>query len=446
MSDNEKNVFNEGGLDLGSSEFDGFTEFEADEDISKIFNIGDDTSEKPEDTKKDEGVSYDETVTAEVIPRETVAEGTETEVKHNEEVAESDDKSSVSKENGNAEEKSEVPDIFAEAISTAETMQAESIKNSLVNKLPVFVYGGAKEDVVDTSKTFDALRVEKAEDFPELDDETSVSWKMNYGTISKSVTTPKKTTIASMKKQIEGSKEFSTMLKKAKGNIVCEIKPSVVAKKKGIQSSYKGVFLSIGEAQKSDKVISFIPSSDGRVYEMRKNKIGTFITQSDNVTILDKVRAGFTPALPKIPYKILSEIVSFFRAQISYKNEFEALAYVYWSVENERYYVHVPEQHVTKTRVKAVVPDLDEEKFILVMEIHSHNTMSAMFSNIDDADEKATRLYSVVGSLDKLYPDILVRFCVGGKFENIDASMVFEYAPDEYPFGWNSSLIKGAKA
>lgn len=126
----------------------------------------------------------------------------------------------------------DAPNLFDAAIAKAETKQAESAKSGLVDKLPVFSYAKAEEEIADPSKTFDQLRNEKSEDFPELDDGTSVSWKMEYGTITKSIPNPKKTTIISMKKKIEDSKEFMESLKKAKGEVVCKVTPSVSAKKK----------------------------------------------------------------------------------------------------------------------------------------------------------------------------------------------------------------------
>ena len=54
---------------------------------------------------------------------------------------------------------------------------------------------------------------------------------MTYGTITQQVSTPKNTTIASLKKQIEESKEFMEWHKKAKGEIECKVIPSVTAKK-----------------------------------------------------------------------------------------------------------------------------------------------------------------------------------------------------------------------
>ena len=339
-----------------------------------------------------------------------------------------------------AEDKSEEQDPFEAALAQATQKQAEKDKSGLIQKLPVFSYANAKEDIADTSKTFDELRNEKAEDFPELDDATAVSWKMTYGTITRMVSTPKKTTIASLKKQIEESKEFMDCLKKAKGEIECKVIPSVTAKKKGIVASYKGVANSLEETVSSGKQIVFVPSSDGKIYEVRNNQIGTFIAEADSVSLFSKVRAGFIPALPKIPYSILSEIIAFFKTFVTEKSENEAMANIYWSFEEEKYRVHVPKQTVTKASVDTNLPDIDEEKFLLVMEVHSHNTMGAVFSRTDDKDEIATRLYTVIGRLDKVFPDMTTRISVGGKHLVIDPAIVFDGIGGEFPEKWKEAV------
>ncbi len=336
----------------------------------------------------------------------------------------------------------EIPDLFEEAIAKAEKKQAESTKSSLTEKLPVFSYASAKEEIVDPSKTFDQLRSEKAEDFPELDDATSVTWKVEYGKITKIVPAPKKTTIAGFKSQIENSKEFLNSLNKCKGEIKCKVTPSVTAKKKGVISPYKGVFHSVDEAVESGKEIAFVPSGDGRVYEIRNNRIGTFIAETDRVTILNKVSAGFIPALPKIPYRILSEIIAFFKACITKNCELEALAYIYWSFADSKYYVYVPKQEVSKDSVETVLPDVDEEKIVLVMEVHSHHTMPAVFSHIDNKDERATRIYTVMGRLDKVFPDICTRISVGGKFVELNPNVVFEGMEGDFPEKWKDAVCK----
>ena len=58
------------------------------------------------------------------------------------------------------------------------------------------------------------------------------------------------------------------------------------------------------------------------------------------------------------------------------------------------------------------------------------------FSETDNQDEKATRLYTVVGRLNKLFPEIKTRASVGGTFIEIEPSMVFEGINEEFPQKW----------
>ena len=435
MSDERNNGLFGGNepIDLGSdATFTDLPDFSSD-DFDSIFG----TAEKKDDAQTESAEVKSETPAPTITdkPEETHANEETTTVSQP-----AADAKAETAESDVAGDKSEEQDPFEAALAQANQKQAEKDKSGLVLKLPIFSYANAKEEIVDTSKTFDELRNEKAEDFPELDDATAVSWKMTYGTITKTVTTPKKTTIASLKKQIEESKEFMDCLKKAKGEIECKVIPSVTAKKKGIVASYKGVANSLEEAVSSGKQIVFVPSSDGKIYEVRNNQIGTFIAEADSVSLFSKVRAGFIPALPKIPYSILSEIIAFFKTFVTEKSENEAMANIYWSFEEEKYRVHVPKQTVTKASVDTNLPDIDEEKFLLVMEVHSHNTMGAVFSRTDDKDEIATRLYTVIGRLDKVFPDMTTRISVGGKHLVIDPAIVFDGIGGEFPEKWKEAV------
>lgn len=322
-------------------------------------------------------------------------------------------------------------DLFQKALAAAETKKAQDTKTGLLNKLPVFSYAGADEEIADPSVTFDKLRDDKSEDFPELDDISSVSWKMTYGSIVKTVTTPKKTTVAGLKKEIEESKDFLNSLKKAKGDIVCKVTPSVAAKKKGF-CEYKGVFGTVEDAVRSGKAIAFVPSDDGYVYEVRHNRAGTFIAKTERADILPRVRAGFIPAFPPVPYEMLKEIIAFFRKMLP----MEAAAVIYRSFADQKYYIYIPKQSVSTVGVDFTVPDMDSENFLPFLEIHSHNTMKAFFSKTDDRDEKATGIYVVVGRLDSLFPEIKARISVGGRFVEIDPAQIFAKPELECPKDW----------
>ena len=457
MFENDKNngfFGNDGGLDLGSAsgDFGGFAPFDSTE-AGAIFG-GTTTPAAPATTPENTAEENNAAPIQQGAPIGNESQGVapaedpnavKVEETNNEEVTNSNAVQPETVAGTNSSEQAEVPNLFEAAVAKAEEKQAETTKNSLTDKLPIFVHGSAKEEIVDTSKTFEQLRLEKAEDFPELDEGDNVSWKVTYGTITK-VVTNKKDTIASFKKKIEDSKEFVNALKKAKGTeIECKVSPTITAKKKGIMSSYKGLYASVDEAMESGKVISFVPSEDGRVFEVRNSKMGTFIAPTEKVTSFKKVRAGFIPALPKIPYNTLSEIIAFFKSYVDKDGAVEALAYIYWSFADSRYYVYVPKQIVGKARVDSSLPEMDEDKFMLVMEIHSHNTMPGFFSPTDDSDEKATRLYTVVGRMDKVFPEIKTRISCGGKFVEIAPEEVFEGYSGTFPEKWRESVEIGKR-
>ena len=336
-----------------------------------------------------------------------------------------------------------------EQTKPAATEQAKSSKaeQSFEDKLPVFTYGGATEEISDTSKTFDELRIEKSSDFPELEEGKRVSWTVEYGKITKNVPDPKGTSIGKMKSNIETSKEFLDSLKKAKDkNPVCKVKPRVTAQSKG--TAYKGVFTTLEEAEASGKAISIVPARDGKVYEIRNTEIGKFITPVDGCDMLSEVKPGFISGLPLIPSKLVMKIFAFFRHFVTEDSENEALLNIYWDKENKEFVADAPQQIATRASVDTQLNEkFADERYIHYMDIHSHNTMSAFFSSVDDRDEKATRLYTVIGKLNEHAPEIKTRISNGGKFLNIDPAQVFEIADFSFPKEWEDNVkIKPTKS
>ncbi len=333
-------------------------------------------------------------------------------------------------------------DPLTAAVAEQEAKAEQKTVKSLFEKAPVFAYGSAREDITDPGMTFEELRIAKADDFPELGEGKKVSWTVEYGKTTKPITDPKGTTIAAIKKEIELSKPFLDALKKAKDkNPDCLVKPRVTAQSKGI-ATYKGVFTSLEEARASDKAICTIPASDGRVYELRKNELGEFIVPKDSVIDLGSVRAGFTPALPLVPIGVLAQIISFFRCYMSGGEQFEAMAHILWDKREERFVVHIPEQTVTKAHIDAELSrdDFPEDRYLHYIDIHSHNSMAAKFSPVDDEDERATRIYIVVGRLDKFFPDIAVRMSCGGAYLDLPPGCVLEGFGALFPQEWRSNV------
>lgn len=333
-------------------------------------------------------------------------------------------------------------DPLTAAMAEQEATAAAKTAKSLFEKSPVFAYGSAREDIADPGMTFEELRIAKADDFPELAEGKRVSWTVEYGKTVKNITDPKGTTIADLKKEIETSKTFLDALKKAKDkNPDCLVKPRVTAQSKGI-ASYKGVFTSLEEARASDKAICLIPAGDGRVYELRKTELGEFIAPKDSVIDLASVWAGFTPALPLVPMDLLAQIISFFRCCMTGSREFEALAHIYWDRQEEKFVAHIPKQWVTKAHIDADLSQdaLPEDRYLHYIDIHSHNSMEAKFSSVDDEDERATRIYIVVGRLNEFFPDIKVRMSCGGTYIVVNPSHVLEGFGAAFPQGWKDNV------
>ena len=284
------------------------------------------------------------------------------------------------------------------AMELQEKRNTEKAAEPIFAQLPVFSYSGAEEPIEDIDQTFDELRLSKLEDFPEFDDAQSLIWKVVYGKITKDVPLPRKTKIGQIKREIETSKEFINALKKATDkHPKCLVKPSMSMQKKGKSSAYKGAFLHLSEAQASYKTITFIPGRDGKVYERRITAAGEFVTPAEHISILDTIRPGFHSALPRIPYALMEQALSLFRAMMHRgkgRRPTEALVHIFWDKQEQRYFIHVPQQIVNAATVEALLVDqylMTNDRYIHYADLHSHNRMPAVFSKTDDRDERAMR-------------------------------------------------------
>ncbi|MFQ6978554.1 MAG: hypothetical protein ACLRSD_17590 [Oscillibacter sp.] len=70
---------------------------------------------------------------------------------------------------------------------------------------------------------------------------------------------------------------------------------------------------------------------------LRKMEQGEFIAPKKNVVDFSEVRAGFSPALPKIPAELMGQIIAFFRAFMTDHGENEAFAQIYWDKAEKRF-------------------------------------------------------------------------------------------------------------
>ena len=336
-------------------------------------------------------------------------------------------------------------DKFDMVMQNLEVQGEKRMLDTLAAKPAIFSYAKVKENIEDRDSTFEDLRQKYEADFPELSDPKTISWTVNYGKTTKSVSNPGSDKVYDIKAEIENSKAFKEALKKAKTdadkNPECIVKLFKKAQTKGeALSGIKELCLTKAEAAQTNKPIVLLPSKDGRVYEQRRNEIGCFTAPSENVREFEDIRAEFKMALPKIPAHIFSKVMGFFKS-ISDELHYEVLVHILYDTEEKEYIIKVPKQRISEASVNSETDEPYPDRYIHVMDFHSHNTMPAVFSGTDNADEKETRLYAVAGKFNRTFPEITVRAGCAGKFIPLNPEDVFEGDFfGSYPEEWKESI------
>ena len=336
-------------------------------------------------------------------------------------------------------------DKFDMVMQNLEVQGEKHMLEALAAKPAIFSYAKVKENIEDRDSTFEDLRQKYEADFPELSDSKTISWTVNYGKTTKSVSNPATSKVYDIKTEIENSKAFKEALKKAKTdadkNPECIVKLFKKAQTKGeALSGIKELCLTKAEAAQTNKPIVLLPSKDGRVYEQRRNEIGCFTAPAANIREFEDIRAEFKMALPKIPAHIFSKVMGFFKS-ISDELHYEVLVHILYDTEEKEYIIKVPKQRISEASVNSETDEPYPDRCIHVMDFHSHNTMPAVFSETDNADEKETRLYAVAGRFNQTLPEITVRAGCAGKFIPLNPEDVFEGDFfDSYPEEWKENI------
>jgi PRTRC genetic system protein A len=90
---------------------------------------------------------------------------------------------------------------------------------------------------------------------------------------------------------------------------------------------------------------------------------------------------------------------------------------------DNKWYVTTPQQRQGAMRVGY----FDDDPFNIVLDVHSHNTMPAFFSDKDDGDEQGARFYAVMGHVDRSNPELVLRMGMYGHWlYNVPAQYIFD--------------------
>ncbi|HCG4535993.1 TPA: hypothetical protein NJY08_004843 [Salmonella enterica subsp. enterica serovar Typhi str. AG3] len=228
-------------------------------------------------------------------------------------------------------------------------------------------------------------------------------------------------------------------------------------------------FVSAEEAFESNKVYRYILSGDGKIMSVHQSVCGTMITPTKNVNgrlvqyaLKDLgyssikscpiTPASFEWILPKIPNKILRQIVGFFRSYIHENNEYEVALQIYWDRKREKYIVDCPKQVVTSVNISlehnAEFRGQQASRYIPILDIHSHNVMRAFFSAVDDRDEQAFNttfgVFGVFGRLNRSDFEMVFRAKMRSDVIDIKPEQLFELKVDvedySFPTHWKSNV------
>lgn len=201
----------------------------------------------------------------------------------------------------------------------------------------------------------------------------------------------------------EYSKERTEMVYDARHFVI----PILKGSSKGMQ------FLS---PLKSGYALYFVTGRDEKQYRIEKTPVGKFVV----CTSQEAEELEFHFSLPKIPEKLLIEVLEFFRRN----REHEAACQIFYK-QQKGYYIYYPDQEYSVAAVTFARDNEREFEDVLVMDLHSHGEMAAFFSSQDNFDEKGTRLFLVAGNMTGRI-QIRVRAGMIGRFVELPLKYIFE--------------------
>ena len=129
-------------------------------------------------------------------------------------------------------------------------------------------------------------------------------------------------------------------------------------------------------------------------------------------------------SIPKPKLHDLETLISLDkRVYQEHKSEF--FCSLCWNIRTKKYEIFVPNQSVNAASVSfnQILP----QHLVQVIDHHSHNTMGAFFSGVDDSNDALRfKISMVVGKLDSMTPDIKMRLILSGKVFDLQPNLVFE--------------------
>lgn len=186
------------------------------------------------------------------------------------------------------------------------------------------------------------------------------------------------------------------------------------------------------------KPINYVMASNG-CFEIRETPLGrTTVRTQECPGLKTQLEEHVDLTIPLLPGALLMTALHFFRTVYREKQQAEAFLQFFLDQETGEYFLHCPPQQISGAMVKFLRDPELESRYLLVMDIHSHNSMPAFFSGIDDDDEQEDRLYGVIGCVHQRIPHFEFRMGVAGRFIALDGRRLFDgpSQAQDWPRDW----------
>ena len=182
---------------------------------------------------------------------------------------------------------------------------------------------------------------------------------------------------------------------------------------------------------------SFAYILDGTGWKLfKRNGVSTALISVDSVSGLAELEQNIRFTATKLPLDLVRKVTAWFKV-VYRKYQSEAVGYLFYQSATGEWDFVPPVQTATGASAKYEEAP-KREGWAVVGTIHSHGSMSAFHSGVDDADEKFfDGVHITIGRVDSV-PEYSCSIVVQGKREVVDpATLINGMAPaEEIPSAW----------
>ena len=185
-----------------------------------------------------------------------------------------------------------------------------------------------------------------------------------------------------------------------------------------------------------DKPTAYVIAKNGLFHVSHSDLADIISVPKEVAGVQVELKPGISLKIPRVPFRMLSQTVAFFKA-VEKKSGSEALVQIWWNTVEKAHHIHCPDQTVSGGSVNHR-SDFDRDQartpegaaiWLHVMDIHSHNTMSAFWSGTDNGDEMKApegRMFGVIGKMRQAIPDWKWRIRSRDGFIDLNIDDLFE--------------------